>query len=272
MGDSIRDKINDKNRKKRSPCINHYPLVFLLLLLSVCVLCARLNLQLLLWIGRCFLKRASFSLTCVCLKDRTQTKSWKISGILRAIVKALHRCDCVGGKIKLDNKIHPISLVCKSSRWSKTGFYHRLFTAKKIRNRHSGDFYQWNFPGPQSNGPIVIPVNRFSMFEQQQRLINLEDLSRMETLDRRIPENTSSEVVWKKVPVLSRPPLSGTGLRLDYNQRRSCDLSGKQILMHDQDLEVKTDVNRNVTNKSAAKAKKYHKKVRPLFISVLYPF
>ncbi len=99
----------------------------------------------------------------------------------------------------------------------------------------------------------------------------------METLDRRIPDQQSSEILWKKVPILSRPPLSGTGLRIDYNpssnnnhHRRSCDLSGKQILMGDND-DVKTDVNRNVTNaeqtakhnkvNSRSNNKKYHKKV-----------
>lgn len=157
-------------------------------------------------------------------------------------------------------------------------------TAKKLRNRHSGDFYQWNSNNffthlhpAQQNNPIVIPVNRFSMFENPRNnpLISLDDRG-METLDRRIPEEHSSEIVWKKVlPVLSRPPLSGTGLRLDYNplnNRRSCDLSGKQILVDNDD--IKTDVNRNVTNaeksskvnsKSAA-SKKYHKKVRFLLI------
>lgn len=120
------------------------------------------------------------------------------------------------------------------------------------------------------------------MFENPRNnpaLISLDDRG-METLDRRIPEEHSSEIVWKKVlPVLSRPPLSGTGLRLDYNpknNRRSCDLSGKQILVVDND-DIKTDVNRNVTNaekssaskvnsKSAA-SKKYHKKVRFLINS-----
>ena len=104
--------------------------------------------------------------------------------------------------------------------------------------------------------------------------------------------------LWK-VPILSRPPISGTGHRIlanaeNYgNQRRSCDLSGStgKLLdaaqtsssspqnsnLNQKDSDVKTDVNRNVTsnnnvqehgsdknhnkvnNKSAAK--KYHKKV-----------
>ena len=59
----------------------------------------------------------------------------------------------------------------------------------KKRNRHSGDFYQWNHyqqqyhPATAANN-IVIPVNRFSMFEN--RLI-IDPDPRMETLDRRIP-------------------------------------------------------------------------------------
>ena len=104
--------------------------------------------------------------------------------------------------------------------------------------------------------------------------------------------------LWK-VPILSRPPISGTGHRIlanaeNYgNQRRSCDSSGStgKLLdaaqtsssspqnsnLNQKDSDVKTDVNRNVTsnnnvqehgsnknhnkvnNKSAAK--KYHKKV-----------
>ena len=113
--------------------------------------------------------------------------------------------------------------------------------------------------------------------------------------------------LWK-VPILSRPPISGTGHRIlanaeNYgNQRRSCDLSGStgKLLdaaqtsssspqnsnLNQKDSDVKTDVNRNVTsnnnsnvqegsnkhnkvnNKSAAK--KYHKKVgKFLFIPIL---
>ena len=186
----------------------------------------------------------------------------------------------------------------------------------KKRNRHSGDFYQWNHyqqqfhPAPNN---IVIPVNRFSMFEN--RLL-IDPDPRMETLDRRIPGEGNSgngqtglpsnstglpssvADLWK-VPILSRPPISGTGHRIlanaeNYgNQRRSCDLSGStgKLLdaaqtsssspqnsnLNQKDSDVKTDVNRNVTsnnnvqehgsnknhnkvnNKSAAK--KYHKKV-----------
>lgn len=134
-------------------------------------------------------------------------------------------------------------------------------TSQKKRNRHSGDFYQWN---PASHHH----VNRFSMFEN--RL--LIDENRMETLDRRIPENdtnASSADMWK-LPVLTRPPISGTGNRiLDeilYNHnRRSCDFSNTKI--HDKDDDdVKTDVNRNIANdktkvNSKLAAKKYHKRV-----------
>ena len=112
------------------------------------------------------------------------------------------------------------------------------FQVKK-RNRHSGDFYHGNYVHHPVNN-IVIPVNRFSMFETE---------NRMETLDRRIPENNNNvsnnpSDLWK-VPLLSRPPISGTGLRPDY--RRSCDLSGSTGKLLDND-DVKTDVNRNVSN------------------------
>ena len=120
----------------------------------------------------------------------------------------------------------------------------------KKRNRHSGDFYQWN---PNN---IVIPVNRFSMFES--RFI---DENRMETLDRRMPENADQNV-W--VPMLSRPPISGTGHRVlesKFNNRRSCDLSNSTGVLLDND-DVRTDVNRNISDKLRSKAnKKYHKKV-----------
>ena len=123
----------------------------------------------------------------------------------------------------------------------------------KKRNRHSGDFYQWN---PNN---IVIPVNRFSMFES--RFI---DENRMETLDRRMPENAD---VW--VPMLSRPPISGTGHRVlesKFNNRRSCDLSNSTGVLLDND-DVRTDVNRNVSDKLRSKAnKKYHKKVSKIII------
>ena len=70
------------------------------------------------------------------------------------------------------------------------------FAAVKKRNRHSGDFYQWNHyqqqyhPATAANN-IVIPVNRFSMFEN--RLI-IDPDPRMETLDRRIP---GKDAIWK---------------------------------------------------------------------------
>ena len=141
------------------------------------------------------------------------------------------------------------------------------FTAVKKRNRHSGDFYQWNYVH-HPVGNIVIPVNRFSMFEN--RLVI--DENRMETLDRRIPENDQQDL-WK-VPLLTRPPISGTGHRvMDYNHRRSCDLSGSTGKLLDND-DIKTDVNRNVTNNlsgdkhkvnSKSAAKKYHKKVGLFF-------
>jgi hypothetical protein len=116
----------------------------------------------------------------------------------------------------------------------------------------------------------------------------------METLDRRIPgENVNLQPgilpssvadLWK-VPILSRPPISGTGHRIlagisnnanpapaqaenssNYgNQRRSCDLSGSTGKLLDStqtgsnllqnsksnsklDSDVKTDVNRNQVN------------------------
>ena len=143
------------------------------------------------------------------------------------------------------------------------------FAGIKKRNRHSGDFYQWNY----HNSNIVIPANRFSMFENRILLADPDEL-RMETLDRKIEaaENKSEAAmhqdVWK-IPMLSRPPISGTGHRIldvkSTHHRRSCDLS----LANDHKLiddDVKTDVNRNVTEKSRnvnsrSAAKKYHKRV-----------
>ena len=137
------------------------------------------------------------------------------------------------------------------------------FAGIKKRNRHSGDFYQWNY----HNSNIVIPANRFSMFENR---IMLADPG-METLDRKIEaaENKSEAAiqdVWK-IPMLSRPPISGTGHRIldvkSTHHRRSCDLSLANDKLIDDD--VKTDVNRNVTDKSRVNsrsaAKKYHKRV-----------
>ena len=123
----------------------------------------------------------------------------------------------------------------------------------KKRNRHSGDFYQWN---PSNN--IVIPVNRFSMFESRY----IDENRQMETLDRRV-ENGAPPDVW--VPMLSRPPISGTGHRVlenRMNNRRSCDLSNSTGVLLDND-DVRTDVNRNISDKLRSKVngKKYHKKV-----------
>ena len=128
----------------------------------------------------------------------------------------------------------------------------------KKRNRHSGDFYQWN---PSNN--IVIPVNRFSMFESR----FIDDPNRqMETLDRRMPGENGTPDVW--VPMLSRPPISGTGHRVlenRMNNRRSCDLSNSTGVLLDND-DVRTDVNRNISDKLRSKVngKKYHKKVSKL--------
>ena len=140
------------------------------------------------------------------------------------------------------------------------------FAGIKKRNRHSGDFYQWNY----HNSNIVIPANRFSMFENRILLADPDEL-RMETLDRKIEaaENKSEAAiqdVWK-IPMLSRPPISGTGHRIldvkSTHHRRSCDLSLANDKLIDDD--VKTDVNRNVTDKSRVNsrsaAKKYHKRV-----------
>ena len=133
----------------------------------------------------------------------------------------------------------------------------------KKRNRHSGDFYQWN---PNN---IVIPVNRFSMFES--RYI---DENRMETLDRRMNpgDQNGDQNVW--VPMLSRPPISGTGHRVienRMNNRRSCDLSNSTGVLLDND-DVRTDVNRNVSDKLRSKVngKKYHKKVRLTWHVIIY--
>ena len=141
------------------------------------------------------------------------------------------------------------------------------FAGIKKRNRHSGDFYQWNY----HNNNIVIPANRFSMFENRILLADADEL-RMETLDRKIEgENQPNQEVLWKIPVLSRPPISGTGHRfLDVkstHHRRSCDLSMAGINGVDKliDDDVKTDVNRNVSDKSRVNsrsaAKKYHKRV-----------
>ena len=141
------------------------------------------------------------------------------------------------------------------------------FAGIKKRNRHSGDFYQWNYHHNHNN--IVIPAahnNRFSMYENRVLLTgDGPDELRMETLDRKVEAENNSEV-WK-IPVLTRPPLSGTGHRIldmKSNHRRSCDLS---MAAHDKliDDDVKTDVNRNVSDKSRVNsrsaAKKYHKRV-----------
>ena len=149
------------------------------------------------------------------------------------------------------------------------------FAGIKKRNRHSGDFYQWNYHHNHNN--IVIPAahnpNRFSMYENRVLLNADDELLRMETLDRKVESemnnSTSTEKLWK-IPVLTRPPLSGTGHRIldphmKSNHRRSCDLSmaGNSNLIDD---DVKTDVNRNVSGdksrvNSRSAAKKYHKRV-----------
>ena len=149
------------------------------------------------------------------------------------------------------------------------------FAGIKKRNRHSGDFYQWNYHHNHNN--IVIPAahnpNRFSMYENRVLLTagggELPDELRMETLDRKVEAENNSTEVWK-IPVLTRPPLSGTGHRIldphmKSNHRRSCDLSmaGNSNLIDD---DVKTDVNRNVSGdksrvNSRSAAKKYHKRV-----------
>ena len=149
------------------------------------------------------------------------------------------------------------------------------FAGIKKRNRHSGDFYQWNYHHNHNN--IVIPAahnpNRFSMYENRVLLNADDELLRMETLDRKVESeinnSTSTEKLWK-IPVLTRPPLSGTGHRIldphmKSNHRRSYDLSmaGNSNLIDD---DVKTDVNRNVSGdksrvNSRSAAKKYHKRV-----------
>ena len=88
----------------------------------------------------------------------------------------------------------------------------------------------------------------------------------METLDRRMPGENGTPDVW--VPMLSRPPISGTGHRVlenRMNNRRSCDLSNSTGVLLDND-DVRTDVNRNISDKLRSKVngKKYHKKVSKL--------
>jgi hypothetical protein len=179
---------------------------------------------------------------------------------------------------------------------------HQIEVSKK-RNRHSGDFYAWNSNSNPNN--IVIPANsanpnRYSMIENRLALIVDPDRSTMETLDRKIPDEVmsrssnnnpiSNSELWRNpevvmfrrrhLPTLSRPPTSGTGIRggaeTDIESssnkkrgfRRSCDLSNSTGILIDNNDDNKTDVNRNVTEKSRNASsqqpkltKKYHKRV-----------